>query len=78
MNKSIFEGEFYRPLLAMGHIPVEEKMPSDLLQAMAILIRRSMDVYIVPSECASPAALVLLAFASESRSPPYLKVDIYC
>lgn len=60
MSKSIFEHPFYAPLLALGIIPGEDKIPDDLLQAMAILIGRYTDQYIDPSGCRGPAALVIL------------------
>ena len=58
---TLLHDSFYGPLLAAGSIPGEDEIPESLLQAMAILIGRSLGGYIDPTECRGPAALVLLA-----------------
>jgi hypothetical protein len=58
---SIFKHEFYAPLLACGEIPCDREIPDELLQAMAVLIGRSGEVYFDPAQCREVAALVLLA-----------------
>jgi len=60
-NKSIFAHEFYAPLLAMGEIPIQESIDEDLLQAMSVLIGRSIDGYFDPMECKALVALIVLA-----------------
>lgn len=71
-SKSIFDNPFYRSLLCRGVIPGEADIPRDLLEAMSILIGRSMGGYIDPTECRGPAALVVLALGESGWvvSPP--------
>lgn len=59
--KSIFEDDFFGPLLAKGIIPGAHLIPDRLAKAMAVLINRSIDGMIHPMECKGPAALVVLA-----------------
>ena len=60
ISNSIFEHPFYRSLLAGGVIPGEDQIPSDLLQAVAILIGRVVDTYVDPRECKGLVALAVL------------------
>lgn len=60
MDKSIFEHPFYGSLLAKGEIHSDIEIPTDLLNAMAILIGRSCETYIDPMECKDLASLVVL------------------
>jgi len=57
---SIYNDSFYGPLLAKGTVPNEDQIPERLLEAMAIFISRSTGIYIDPTECRTPAALVAL------------------
>ena len=72
MDQSIWNQSFYRPLLARGLIPGESDMPRDLLDAMAVLVGRSVGAYMDPMECRGPAALVVLALRESGWvvSPP--------
>ena len=65
---SIFSDSFYAPLLAKGTLPNEDKIPERLLEAMAILIGRSVDVYVNPQECRALASLVALALGMDFPS----------
>ena len=54
-----FQDDFYKGLLAKGMIPGEKDIPTEVLEAMAVLIGRSIAGYIAPTECAGVAALVV-------------------
>ena len=71
-SRSIFDHPFYRPLLAAGEIPGEEKIPMDLLRAMAILIGRYTEQYVDPMECRGVAALVVLGMC-QRREETYIE-----
>ena len=58
---TVFSDSFYAPLLAGGSLPNEDKIPEQLLAAMAIMFSRSTGEYIDPMECRRVAALVALA-----------------
>jgi len=59
-NKSIFDHPFYGPLLAGGLIESDLEIPSDLLDALAVVVGRIACCSVRPMECTSLAALVVL------------------
>jgi len=65
---SIFNDSFYAPILAKGTLPKEEEIPERLLEAVAILIGRSVEAYVNPQECRAPVALVALALGVDFPS----------
>lgn len=65
-NKSIFEHDFYAQFLNGAPIPGEEKIPFDLLQAIAVLIGRYMEAYVDPISCKGVAALVVLGMERDA------------
>ena len=71
-SKSVFADPFFAPLLAVGTIPGENKIPEQLLKAMAILIGRTVEDYVDPTDCAGAAALVALALGLDLQQVPQI------
>lgn len=55
--------------LSGEEIPGEESVPQELLDAMAVLLRRNVDVPVFPADCRGPAALVVLALRAGFLPP---------